>query len=165
MIVSTRNVSFSGMAVALMTLVACGPQEVAQPTVPTEAAQPTDPTAQRVADLVQINALIQQYHATNGSYPVSNGMQGYATNWGGSLGLRWIPELAQDLPRDPNLGEAGTDPQYLYSSDGMDYKLIAHATGDCSPSIEGGGIRIDPSRQDGNGCWAYGFWSEGGARF
>lgn len=165
MSILTRNITPSIVALFCVALAACGSQTPEQAAAPAAEIQAVDPTAQRVADLVQLNGLIQQYHATNGSYPISNGMQGYATNWGGSLGARWIPELGQDLPRDPNRGETGTDPQYLYSSDGINYKLIAHASGDCSPNIQMNGIQIDPSRQDANGCWAYGFWSEGGSSF
>lgn len=120
-----------------------------------------------MADLIQINEALQQYRATNGSFPVSDGFQGYASNWGATLGERWIPELADvaGLPRDPAQGEAGGEPQYLYFSDGTDYKLIAHATADCGPDVETQGILIDPVRRTETECWAYGFWSPGGATF
>ncbi len=121
-------------------------------------------TTQRIADLKSVNALLEAYHAAHGAYPVATGAQGYASAWGASLGANWIPELQAALPRDPALSEAGNEPQYLYISNGVDYKLIAHAVDDCSPEVEIDGVRIDPNRTGAEGsCWAYGFWSAGGA--
>jgi hypothetical protein len=106
---------------------------------------------------------LQAYHAEHGRYPVSQGMQGYASAWGASLGAHWIPELTlEPFPRDPAVSETGNEAQYLYSSDGADYKVIAHATGDCGPHVERDGVRIDPRRLSETSCWGYGFWSEGG---
>jgi len=122
-------------------------------------------TQQRIDDLTAVNAALQQYHTLNNAYPVSNQIQGYASAYGASLGADWIPELSQALPRDPAGSEAGNEAQYLYVSDGTNYKLIAHATGDCSPAVASNGVQIDPRRNDGTSCWAYGFWSAGGEAF
>lgn len=121
-------------------------------------------TRQRIADLKAVNALLEAYHTAHGAYPVATGAQGYASAWGPSLGANWIPELQASLPRDPAMSEAGNEPQYLYLSNGVDYKLIAHAVDDCSSAVEIDGVRVDPNRISATGsCWAYGFWSAGGA--
>lgn len=149
---------------AALQLSACGqqPQETAPPAASSELGPQTQ---QRINDLVTVNAALEQYHATHNGYPVSNQMQGYASQYGGSLGANWIPELGQALPRDPAGSEAGNESQYLYVSDGVDYKLIAHVPGDCSSAVETNGVRIDPRRSDAQSCWAYGFWSANGEGF
>lgn len=156
-----------GLAIAVaasMALASCGPPPGHQtPTAETDAAV----TAQRVADVTAVNNALRSYHAANAAYPVSNGFQGYASNWGAALGERWIPELTElaSMPRDPARAETGGEAQYLFFSDGVDYKLIAHNSGDCTPAVEAQGVRIDPRRRSETGCWAYGYWSPGGEAF
>ncbi len=149
---------------AAVALVACN-QQSAEEAAPAAAPSISETTQQRVADLVSINTALQQYHTTNGAYPVSNGAQGYVSAFGGSLGANWIPELGVALPRDPSGSEAGNEAQYLYISNGADYKLIAHATDDCSSAVETSGVRVDARRAEGDVCWGYGFWSPGGESF
>src|SRR5262249_44470133 len=108
-----------------------------------------------------------------GAYPVSKDWQGYASNWGASLGENWLPELVGKYltknPCEPTHSDDSKGPQYLYRSDGKDYKLIAHVTGDCSPAIEQDGaaygVRIDPARIGPTSCWAYGYWTPDAAKF
>jgi hypothetical protein len=150
-------------AMVAFALSACGPKPMEENAPPIASAVTVDSqTSQRIADLVIVNGALQQYHAAHGSYPVSDNAQGYASSWGASLGSNWIPELGITLPRDPGMSEAGNEAQYLYISDGSNYKLIAHATGDCSSAVETSGIRIDPIRTGATECWGYGFWSAGG---
>ena len=116
--------------------------------------------AQRKRDLAQINAALKAYHQRYGSYPVSKGFDGINSAWGNNSET-WIsglaPEFIRELPRDPALSPDSI-PQYLYQSDGKDYKLIAHGT---LPSCTYAALRnpelIDPRRD----CWAFGYWSEG----
>jgi hypothetical protein len=70
----------------------------------------------------------------------------------GSTGSRRSTSPA--LPRDPRLS---TDPlfQYLYRSDGTDYKLISHGT--CEPFNVSHRWMIDPKRN----CFAIGIWTPG----
>ncbi|MBL8548144.1 MAG: hypothetical protein JNL81_16910 [Hyphomonadaceae bacterium] len=152
---------FTAALIMVASLAACGaPEEPAAPAAPEISA-----TEQRIQDLAAINAALTTYHQANGVYPGSSGFQGYASNWGASMGADWIPGLqATPLPRDPSLSETPVS-QYLYFSNGTDYKLIAHLTEDCGPAVETNGVRIDPARADAANCWAYGFWTEGGAAF
>jgi len=158
---SARKLGLALAAIATLALAACGAPEQEQTEVPATVT----PAAQRIQDLTTINASLETYRAANGAYPVSSGFQGYASNWGAGLGADWIPGLqTTPLPRDPSMSETG-ESQYLYFSDGADYKLIAHLTGDCGPEVEQSGVRIDPNRRDTTQCWAYGFWSTGGEHF
>jgi hypothetical protein len=152
------------MLAAAAVVASCGPSPESEPAEPPAQSQLSE-TEQRIQGLLAVNTALQNYHATHGSYPIANGAQGYATNWGSALGERWIPELTEltPFPRDPALSEAGDGPQFLYFSDGTNYKLIAHATGDCAPEVETQGVQIDPNRRNEETCWGYGFWSAGGA--
>jgi hypothetical protein len=122
-------------------------------------------TRQRIRDLVDINHALLIYQSGHaGRFPRSTGFDGYASDAGASLGPRWIPQLADrymsPLPRDPAGAETAAT-QYLYWSDGRDFKLIAQGSGDCSTAVEAGGVRRDPKRSDAAGCSAYGFWTPG----
>jgi hypothetical protein len=159
---SVRRFCLALTAITSLALAACGaPQQQAAEN----QAETVSPTQQRIQDLTAINASLAAYHQANGAYPVSSGFQGYASNWGAGLGADWIPGLQTTaLPRDPSMSDT-PESQYLYFSDGVDYKLIAHLTGDCSAEIETNGVRIDPARRDATQCWAYGYWTPGGERF
>lgn len=115
---------------------------------------------QRVGDLASIHAALEAYHRANGTYPVSQSYDGVHSNWGRSA-EDWIPGLVptfiKTLPRDPELSEDG-DLQYLYRSDGTDYKLIAHhSLGSCATAKKLAPYLIDPVRD----CWGFGYWTEG----
>lgn len=114
----------------------------------------------RLSDLIKIKSALNSYFIHNKSYPKSLGFDGRYTKWGYS-GADWIKGLSteyiQELPSDPR---NTTDPskQYLYKSDGRDFKLIAHQPDDCIDVKQSHPETIDPKRN----CWAYGFWTEGG---
>lgn len=115
----------------------------------------------RVSDLVSINDALKAYYAKNGAYPKAAGLSGFRER-----GAAWIPGLSPDfvaeLPRDPALSGDMAGPQYVYVSDGKDYKLLAQ-----SVSLLGGtqvevlGVRIDPTRQPTAENASFGFWSPG----
>ena len=136
------------------------------PPEPTDEVLATQ-TAKRIADLNAIKAALERYATDHqGKFPVSNGFQGYQSQWGGSLGPNWIPELVPnyiaDLPRDPSGAEFSNGPMYLYTSDGSGYKLLAHGIPKCATTLLTDGVAIDPSRSSGpTDCWAYGVWSAG----
>ena len=110
----------------------------------------------RVQDLVTINDALKAYHAKNGAYPKADGLAGATER-----GAAWIPGLAPDflaeIPRDPL---HGTGPQYVYMSDGANYKLLAQGASLVgSGNVEVLGIKIDQTRKPTPQNAAYGFWT------
>ena len=159
--------------------VAAAPQPQPQPAPapkPTASAQPpegaydpliasrTDPrlfNRKRVKDLVSINDALKAYHAQHGSYPKAEGLSGFSER-----GPAWIPGITPDflpeLPRDPEHSSDKSGPQYVYASDGKDYKLLAQSVSLIGgTSVEVLGVRIDPTRQPTAENAAFGFWSAG----
>ncbi len=147
---------------------AAKPTASGQPPPPSEndtlSAWRRDPrllNRKRVSDLVSINDALKAYYAKNGAYPKATGLSGFRER-----GAAWIPGLSPDfvaeLPRDPALSGDMAGPQYVYVSDGTDYKLLAQ-----SVSLVGGthvevlGVRIDPTRQPTAENASFGFWSPG----
>lgn len=121
----------------------------------------------RQNDLLALKAAIDAYYLETGAYPPAyDGLKGIHDR-----GAAWIPELAPKyiaaLPRDPALSDSPDGPRYLYVSDKKGYKLIAvkGTTGHCGADVERDGIKIDPARTNEAGCWAFGFWTEGFAKF
>lgn len=82
----------------------------------------------QLRDLKVIKNALEKYYIKYNSYPVSEGFDGLYTKWG-KEGKIWIkglvPEFLDSLPRDPRINKNKTQ-QYLYKSDGKDYKLIAN---------------------------------------
>jgi type II secretion system protein G len=146
--------------------------------------------AKRRADIKQLIAAIELYNTTNGSYPsTNNGWWGETSGFGshGRTGANgYIPNLAPnyvpELPHDPDTGASNPPgycsnnraPTYLYRSDGVNYKILAHCI---MEEISANDPLLDPIR-DGNtqvppGCtydpntpnqtrpWAIGGWSSG----
>jgi hypothetical protein len=119
--------------------------------------------SKRLDDLSSVKLLLESYHAKYGKYPVSKAWDGYITIWGYS-GKNWIPDLisefTEELPIDPSPNE---NEQYLYKSDGKDYKLIFHESMDeCSRMIlKEKPHLVDPARS----CWAYGYWTKGAKKW
>ncbi|MBF0481010.1 MAG: hypothetical protein HQK81_03610 [Desulfovibrionaceae bacterium] len=113
----------------------------------------------RLDDFRGIKRLLERYRHDNGGYPVTNEFIGLYAN-GHTASPAWIPGLVPSytraLPRDPRQDD---DPahQYLYNSDGKDYKLIAHNVEDCEAVKKTRPQLIDPVRD----CRAYGIWSSG----
>ena len=115
----------------------------------------------RVGDLVTLNDALQAYHKKHGAFPVAAGLGGLPDR-----GAAWIPGLAPEfiaeLPRDPSMSADKDGPQYVYVSDGKDYKLLAQ-----NVSLVGGtnvevlGVKIDRSRKPTMECAAFGFWTPG----
>jgi hypothetical protein len=115
----------------------------------------------RVGDLVTLNDALKSYHKKRGAYPVAAGLAGLPDR-----GAAWIPGLAPDfvpeLPRDPALSMDRDGPQYVYVSDGTDYKLLAR-----NVSLVGGtnvevlGVKIDPKHSTTAENASFGFWTPG----
>ena len=114
-------------------------------------------------DILMIKNALEVYYKKNNAYPVSDGYSGLYSKWGYS-GPDWIkglaPEYLPKLPRDSRNTDNG-DEQYLYFSDGKDYKLLSHIPIRSDMLI----VRrfypelLDPARPG----WAFGFWTEGAA--
>lgn len=113
----------------------------------------------RVQHLTWIRDALESLQKAEGRYPRNEGWDGIHSNWGKST-ADWIPGLVPrflpELPRDPRLG---SDPgrQYLYRSDGTNFKLIAHQPDDYVSVTTQHPDLADPTRPG----WAYGFWSAG----
>lgn len=113
----------------------------------------------RVSDLVTINDALKAYFKKHNAYPVAAGLGGLAER-----GAAWIPGLAPEfvpeLPRDPAMEAGG--PQYVYASDGKDYKLLAHNVSLVgSTSVEVLGVRIDHTRKPTMENASFGYWTPG----
>jgi hypothetical protein len=109
----------------------------------------------RLESLGQISSALEEYKNVHKSYPVSSGWNGLYSRYGTSS-PDWIPGLAPEfidkLPRDPRNNSDDTQ-QYLYQSNGRDYKLIAHGV----DSFAGVGKKfVDPRRPSS----AFGVWTK-----
>lgn len=129
------------------------PQASGQPPA---AADPRLLNRKRVQDLVTINDALRNYYAKNGAYPKAEGLAG-----ANERGAAWIPGLSPEflasLPRDPQHNGAT---QYVYASDGANYKLIAQGASLVgSGNVEVLGIKIDPTRNPTPQNAAFGFWT------
>lgn len=114
-----------------------------------------------LTDLISIVEALIKYRNDHNQYPISSsngeGFDGLYSNYGESK-VNWIeglvPKYIRDLPRDPrNLTEGHV--QYIYSSDGANFKLIALNPLNCKEVALKYPTLIDPMRV----CQAYGFWT------
>jgi hypothetical protein len=127
---------------------------------PTWTQDPRLLNRKRVSDIVTINDAIKAYHKKHGAYPKADGLKGFIER-----GKSWIPglspEFIAELPRDPARSDDAAGPQYVYSSNGGEYKLLAHNVALAGgTNVEVLGVRIDASR---NPTWekaSFGFWTE-----
>lgn len=117
-------------------------------------------------DLESVNKAIQLYYVENDAYPsTSNRWYGYV---GGVRTTDYVPGLVPKyisaLPQPKNKSDSL---EYIYRSNGSEYKLIVHDNGGASGT---GFARLcsdvradlkDPSRT----CWAAGYWSAGGRAY
>ncbi|MBP7741428.1 MAG: type II secretion system protein [Candidatus Pacebacteria bacterium] len=121
-------------------------------------------TTRSIQDLHSLRTALELYATSNnGTYPVSSGWSGLYSCWG-YQGADWIPGLAPayipSLPRSPN-NSPDCDKNYIYNSNGTDYKLIWHNPEACTAVQSRYPNLVDPGRT----CWAYGFWTAGGVWF
>ena len=100
-----------------------------------EGSWETTRDARRAADLKSVQAALLAYREANKAYPTTNDQwQGDAPAYGGFgyAGVGYIPGLVPDflpaLPRDPDPDNPQGDAGYVYRSDGVDYKFMAHKT-------------------------------------
>lgn len=119
---------------------------------------------QGLSDLEEVRLGLEAYKADAGKYPdtltgaLYCGWEGYNSSYGcqSSPSKCWIPELGQEgycpLPIEKTRTNPG-ETEYLYASDGINYKLIYHRP----PSMAVPPEYIDPNRP----TWAFGFWTPG----
>lgn len=124
-------------------------------------ANPRLHNRKRVSDLVTINDALQAYFRKHGAYPAAAGLAGVAER-----GVAWIPgltpEFLPELPLDPAMAVNGNGPQYVYTSDGKDYKLLAlNVSLVGGTSVEVLGVKVDRSRQPTMENASFGFWTPG----
>lgn len=113
---------------------------------------------QRKSDLEAIKAALEAYYQANGKYPVSERFDGLHSIHGKDT-AEWIAGLAPDfipsLPLDP-AHSTESMPQYIYVSDGRDYKVLAHGqTQSCVYAKNLDPELVDPVRD----CWGFGYWT------
>jgi hypothetical protein len=123
-------------------------------------------TSIRISDLTKVNSTLAQYHQKYGEYPKTEKWDGHISYFGKSKDP-WIdgltPEFLDTLPIDPKDNGKDGNQQYIYKSDGKDYKLIFHSSlEECNTIIKKENPElIDPARN----CWAYGYWSKGAEKW
>jgi prepilin-type N-terminal cleavage/methylation domain-containing protein len=119
-------------------------------------------------DLASANKLILVHKGLKGYYPNGNSSwRGYTTF--GALGNSYIPDVIPAY--GTQLGaptKFSADSDYIYYSNGSDYKLIFHdntsspSSQKLCPQVKAvTPALIDPQRD----CWAWGYWSPGGANW
>lgn len=110
-------------------------------------------------DIFNLHDALNKYYHDNRSYPKSSGGWDAIIAVYGQSKEDWIPGLApkyiKKLPVDPRKVK---DPvkQYMYKSDGTDYKLIAHFPVGMDDIIKNYPQFVDPRRPS----WAFGVWTE-----
>jgi hypothetical protein len=118
-------------------------------------------TEQRVSDIRKLHQALLAFHTEHGHYPTTEGRwDGLYTSYGISS-ENWIhglvPKYIESLPRDPR-NHTVPDEQYLYWSDGQDFKLLAHNTADAAVVA-----KIYPEMHDSiRPRRAFGAWSSNG---
>jgi hypothetical protein len=70
------------------------------------------------------------------------------------------PTYLATIPRDPRQDENPYN-QYIYKSNGEEYKLLALVPEDCQYTIKHYPKLSDPPRNVYNQCYAYGYWTPG----
>ncbi len=113
----------------------------------------------RLKDLSAIQTALQRYRLEHGSYPVSQGWDGFMSQWGNPA-PDWIdaltPEYIDVLPVAVRLSDADWA-MYLYRSDGLDYKMIVVAASDAGEVIAYYPEMKDPS----SSTLIFGVWTDG----
>lgn len=120
----------------------------------------------RYQHISSIHRSLLRYYRDHKSFPVSSDWDAYSDCWGENKGQKgnaqWIrglvPKYMKILPVDPS-HTLECKNQYLYKSNGQDFKLIALKSKYCINSILFFSSKIDPKRQGNDGCHAFGFWT------
>lgn len=115
---------------------------------------------QTMTNMISLKKAIDEYFHDNHSYPESSGGWDATVASYGESRKDWIrglvPKYLKALPSDPRESQDEMK-QFMYKSDGNDFKLLAHFPLGVEEVIKGHPELVDPRRP----TWAYGFWSEG----
>jgi hypothetical protein len=113
----------------------------------------------RLRDFQQMSGALTAYKKAHGAYPIASFVTAYPN---GKHEPHWIPGLVPDylvkIPEDPR-GSSDPTRQYMYASDGKNFKIISHAPEDFVAVAQKLPQLIDPRRP----TWAYGIWTNGAA--
>ncbi|MBI41607.1 MAG: hypothetical protein CMF59_18600 [Leptospiraceae bacterium] len=115
----------------------------------------------RIEDLIKIRIGLETFQQSQGRFP---GSRGERFSSGGKSGTDWIPEIRSVVPATlPVDRRGGQDPkkQYLYITNGAEYKLLAQSPENCTAIQQWMPELLDPVR----GCQGVGFWTEGAQDF
>jgi len=136
--------------------------------------------ATRMSDLATLRTALGRHFERHGHYPVSQsqGREWNGIGWHGGE-YDWIPGLAPtfvpQLPRDPR-HTPNPFQQYVYRSDGKDFKLLVLVAEDCERVLRArpemgddvrnvwralGAFAALQPQQEVRQCNAYGFWTPG----
>lgn len=152
-------------------LSACdGESETLQTVIP-KTVQPMNADVvaknRRLTDLGAIAIALEKFKQEHRTYPLSSGFgsEWYEKKWdsaieeSGKLNHEWIlglaPKYISHLPIDPRR-DGVLEHQYVYKSDGANYKLVALNPEDCVVVKQEAPEFIDLRRGK---CKAYGFWT------
>ena len=123
------------------------------------AVAPPPFSQRRMRDFEKLSAALTVYKHDHGTYPVASFVSAYSN---GSHRADWIeglsPGYLAKVPEDPR-GSTDATRQYMYVSDGRDYKIIAHGPEDMDEVARNFPKLVDPRRP----TWAYGVWTTGAA--
>jgi len=121
---------------------------------------------QRMNDLSSIKTALQNYRTQMGQYPLSveAGKSWSGIEWSAPQGSDWLPGLVptfiDNLPHDPRNNQNPYN-QYVYKSNGIDFKLLSLVPEDCEFAISNQPSLSDPARNVYQQCYAYGYWTSG----
>ena len=119
-------------------------------------------TNRTVTDLSAVNKAVNLYFVQNGSYPISLSWRS-SFDYPGDYVPGLVPTFIAKLPNGLYPGDASLNEVYMYYSNGTDYKIIAHGGryGNLCQIAKAQDAKLVSNRD----CWAYGFYSPGGAVF
>lgn len=115
----------------------------------------------RLDDLQRLQSALESFRRDAGAYPVAQyrslGQPGvHPDDWIPGL----VPRYLTHLPRDPRLS-GRSNLQYIYTSDGNDYKIIVHGPEDFGIVSKLHPEMIDPRRS----TFSYAVWTQGAAQW
>ena len=109
------------------------------------------------SDFIRLRVALSNYYKKYNKYPIRESWICPLSDSNYIQGL--VPDFIDELPLDPR-GTTNCEKNYLYMSDGKNYKFIAH--GVVAHDIKSIDEEfLDPTR----GAWAYGIWSDGGINY
>jgi type II secretion system protein G len=123
---------------------------------------------QRVSNLSVLRDALAAYHIDNGAYPVSTGGTWQGTACGANYITGLTPNYVRVLPKDPICGSStcigGTSKDFLYTSNGTDYKLIVDGCFETATYTGVSGLPYaDPTRLGFSGAFGAIYTSGGSA--